>query len=63
MYWYLIVLRNDKHFFATRHYFEKSFVMSLAEQLHELMPDATIKLFHGVETTTDTTLYKGDSDE
>lgn len=63
MYWYLIVLRNGKHFFATRHYFERSFVIKLAEQLHELMPDASIKLYYGVETITDTTLYKGDSNE
>lgn len=63
MYWYLIVLRNGKHFFATRHYFEKSFIMSLAKQLHKLLPDATIKLYYGVETSTETILYKGDNNE
>lgn len=59
MYWYLIVVRNGQHFFATRHYFERPFVIKLAEQLHELMPDAIIKLEHGCETITETALYGG----
>ena len=62
MYWYLIVLRNGKRFFATRNYFEESFIMGLAEQLHELMPDATIKLYCGVETSTETILYGGQNE-
>lgn len=63
MYWYLIVVRNGQHFFATRHYFERSFVINLAAQLHELMPDAVIKLEYGRETITETTLYKRDNNE
>lgn len=57
MAWYLIVIRYDQHFFATRHYFEKHFVERLAEQLHETWPDAKIEMCYVNETTSITTLY------
>lgn len=63
MYYYLIVLdSNGQHFFATRHYFELHFVQHLAEQLHTLLPDMTIELVKGCDTSTIDTLYTPDND-
>mgnify|MGYP001054130914 FL=1 len=57
MAWYLIVIRNGQHFFATRRYFEKHFVEQLAKQLHETWPDAKINMCYVSETTSIDTLY------
>lgn len=61
MAWYLIVIRNGQHFFATRRYFERHFVEQLAKQLHETWPDAKINMCYVSETTSIDTLYGDDS--
>lgn len=57
MSWYILVVRNGKHFFATRQYDDKHFVEELAEQLHNKWPDAKIELCYVSTVTTIDTLY------